>query len=405
VKPSVNLKLYDRAVSHQIGITRYSTSAVKQAVGVFNRQTVPAIINALAAHDPIGSAQIASTIDHIHSVIDANDDDVQASIKEHISDLISHEIEHTVAALKAALPVPIIHGIKAFHIKARTPLIITPDVPPPKKPVRVDPETEGIDEVPLVPIDRSLQFGLILGTPSDRQAEAALNARPFEGQVMSEHLNDLPDATFNTVKKTISQGYANGLTTDQIISQLRGTRANNFSDGVLQQSRNSIERTTRTALNFTANVARDSVYQQNSDIVDSVRWVSTLDTRTSDICIALDGQVFPVDSGPRPPAHYNCRSATSPITKSWSELGFDATDLPDATRASMDGQVPATETYGTWLARQTDSVQDDVLGPTRAALFRDGGLSVDKFVDTAGRSLTIDQLRTREASAFQDAGL
>jgi SPP1 gp7 family putative phage head morphogenesis protein len=196
----------------------------------------------------------------------------------------------------------------------------------------------------------------------------------------------------------------NGLTTDQIVRTLRGTAAAKFTDGVLQRSRRSIEMTTRTALNHTANVAREEIYKRNSDIISGVRWVSTLDTRTSDICIALDGQVFVAGEGPRPPAHPNCRSCTTPITKSWKELGFNIDELPPATRASMDGQVPATETYGSWLSRQSEATQNDVLGVGRAQLFRDGAVTVDKFVDDVGKPLTLAQLQSIDNRAAVNVG-
>jgi hypothetical protein len=71
----------------------------------------------------------------------------------------------------------------------------------------------------------------------------------------------------------------------------------------------------------------------------------------------------------------------------------------------MNGQVAADLTYGQWLKQQSRSVQDDVLGPTRAALFRKGGLTMDRFVDPTGRSYTLAELRRRESAAFKRAGL
>jgi SPP1 gp7 family putative phage head morphogenesis protein len=41
-------------------------------------------------------------------------------------------------------------------------------------------------------------------------------------------------------------------------------------------------------------------------------WISVLDSRTTDICIGLNGRVFQRGKGPLPPAHRRCRSTTSP---------------------------------------------------------------------------------------------
>jgi hypothetical protein len=67
--------------------------------------------------------------------------------------------------------------------------------------------------------------------------------------------------------------------------------------------------------------------------------------------------------------------------------------------------VPATTTYEQWLKRQPASFQDTVLGPSRGKLFRNGDLSIGRFVDSQGRTLTLDELRRLEPQAFEDAGI
>jgi len=69
------------------------------------------------------------------------------------------------------------------------------------------------------------------------------------------------------------------------------------------------------------------------------------------------------------------------------------------------GQVPAATTYQEWLKRQTREFQDDILGQTKAKLFRKGGVTLDKFVLENGKELTLKQLATQEAAAFRKAGL
>lgn len=112
-------------------------------------------------------------------------------------------------------------------------------------------------------------------------------------------------------------------------------------------------------------------------------------------CRARDGQMYPVKSGPRPPAHFRCRSTVVPITKSYRELGLDIDDLPEATRASMNGQVPGDQNYDQWLRKQPEAFQNEVLGAEKAKLFREG-LTMDRFVTRAGRELTLAELRALE---------
>jgi hypothetical protein len=138
---------------------------------------------------------------------------------------------------------------------------------------------------------------------------------------------------------------------------------------------------------------------------DETYVVGGLIVHNTPICQGLDGKVFPLDSGPRPPAHINCRSATVPVLKSWREMGIDRDEVPAGTRASMNGQVAATETYGEWLRKQPAAVQEEALGKAKARLFRDGGLTVDRFAAPTGRAYTLDELRAREARAFEKAGV
>jgi len=137
-------------------------------------------------------------------------------------------------------------------------------------------------------------------------------------------------------------------------------------------------------------------FEANSDIVKGVQVVATLDTRTCETCMAEDGKVYNVGEGVRSPLHPGCRCTITPILKSWQELGIPAKDIDAGTRASMDGQVPASMTYGEWLEGQPRDVQDEALGPTRAEMFRSGEVTIDRFTDDKGRPMTLEQIRRRE---------
>ena len=140
-------------------------------------------------------------------------------------------------------------------------------------------------------------------------------------------------------------------------------------------------------------------FEDNIAIVPYYEWVSTLDSRTSPVCRSRDGKVWKVGKGPLPPAHYNCRSATVPLLK--DQVNKDGTrKLIGGKRASVDGQVSADLNYNDWLKGQSESFQIDVLGKTKADLFRKGGLTMDKFVNNKGQELTLDQLKTKYPTAW-----
>lgn len=193
----------------------------------------------------------------------------------------------------------------------------------------------------------------------------------------------------------VKTGFVEGLTTRQIIKNVVG------DGGLADISQRNAMANGRTLVMHLANEARFATYQENEDVVIGYTWVSTLDSRTSDICRSRDGQVylFKDKNQPKPPAHYNCRSTTAPKLSP----EFDIFDQ-GATRASKgaDGgkQVAADTTYYDWLKRQPASYQDEVLGKTKGLIFRNSGLTPEQFraitVDDLGRPLTLEEMAARD---------
>lgn len=252
-------------------------------------------------------------------------------------------------------------------------------------------------------IDDAIPVDLDVVKPPPAQVRAAALSRPFQGRLLKEWGKDLEASAFAKVRDSIRIGFVEGETTDQIIRRLRGTRVQNYKDGILEINRRNAGALVRTAISHTANSARQDVFEANSDIIKAIRWVSTIDGRTSMVCKSRDGQVFPIDKGPRPPAHWACRSTTVPVLRTWREMGIDADEAPPSTRASMNGQIPDTETYGTWLKRQSVEFQNEALGVTKARLFRSGEYTMDKFVDPTGREYSLEELRRFDPERFARA--
>ena len=229
--------------------------------------------------------------------------------------------------------------------------------------------------------------GLSVTAPSLTRTCAAAFSQPFQTRLLRAWVADLAANERRQVAAAVRSGIVEGLTTPQIAREVRNLM------GTTTRHATAIA---RTATNHVANAARKELGRANGDIIKGVRYVATLDSRTTPICRALDGKVFDIDKGPRPPQHINCRSTITYILKG----------LPGntGTRASFRGQVPAAETYNTWLRKQPRDFIDDVLGSERAKLYVSGKLSLDKFVDRSGRQYTIAELRRRQPEAFQRAG-
>lgn len=253
-------------------------------------------------------------------------------------------------------------------------------------------------------------------TVNVEQVYAAALARPFQGVLLRQALTGLEANRAKLIRQTLARGYVESRTISEMVRELRGTRARGYADGLFDKSRRETEAVVRTATSHFAAFTRDRFVAANKDLIKAVQWVSTLDTHTTQICILRDGKRYTTEThqpighslpwlGGAGNAHWNCRSTAVPITLSFRELGINIDELPPGTRASMDGQVPADQNYGEWLQKQSAARQDEILGPTRGKLMRDGGLTVDRFANDKGKWLTLDQLRERDAAAFGKAGL
>lgn len=190
--------------------------------------------------------------------------------------------------------------------------------------------------------------------------------------------------------KEVRNGLLLGESTDKIARRLRRQ--------LIAVPNNQIKAMVRTSVNQVANAASQAVYTQNQDISSKYRYIATLDSRTSAICRALDGQEFRYGKGPTPPQHFNCRSTTVPI------IDYERLGIPPpkpGKRRSRDGLVPASQSYGQWLHNQSKETKADVLGPEKVPYFnrlaRKYGPTnaIRRFVSEDGTELTLEQLRRR----------
>jgi len=244
--------------------------------------------------------------------------------------------------------------------------------------------------------------------PTVGQISAAVLSTPLSvrgadgGKLLSAFTRDWSKADITRVTGAIRQGFFEGQTNAQILKTIRGTAANKFRDGILAINSRNASAVVRTAVQHAASVARQKTWEENDDLVKGVRWSSTLDGRTSTVCRSLDGKIFPINKGPRPPIHIQCRSGTVAVL----DGRFDFLKK-GATRSSMGGPVDADETYYSWLKKQPIAFQNKVLGPQRAKLLRDGGLSAERFAElNLGKTfkpLTLSEMKRLEPHAFEQA--
>lgn len=226
----------------------------------------------------------------------------------------------------------------------------------------------------------------------------------IEGSPAAEWWAAQAGDTLQRFTQAMREGVIAGETNDQLVRRVVGTRANGYADGIMATSRRNAMSLVRTSVQSAANTANLAVWErkENDDLIKALVHLSTLDSRTTLICIARSGKQWTIETHQpighelpfkNPPVHWQCRSILTPVIKSFAELGIDATEVPKSTRASMDGQVPEDITFDEWMKQKGPEFQDKLLGPGRAKLWREGKITLTDLVDQSDRPLTLAELR------------
>lgn len=341
---SVNELIADRAIRHALYLERYKTQVVNEILTEFNRTLAPELV-----------AKIEKSL----QTITARSKKLQQLFKDN-GDLVRAEYTAMEAKLYEQL---------RDYAKVESAWII-----------------KTLESITPVAVD--------FVAPSANILKALVKNQPMEGALVKDWFDKLAKDTAFNVNRAIQNGMIEGEGIEDIVRRIKGTRAAQYTDGILNASRHNIRAVVRTSVSNVAHTARNETYASNSDVVKGIQWVSTLDSRTCLTCMNLDGKVFDIGEKPGVP-HHNCRCSDSPILKSWKELGIDKDELPPATRASMNGQVPETTTYNKWLKKQSSDIQDEALGAKRANLFRENKLSVGDFVNDENRPMKLIELEKK----------
>jgi len=207
-------------------------------------------------------------------------------------------------------------------------------------------------------------LALRLGQLGEAIVADIVRRRPINGRLFKEWTDGLRTDEAARLARALRLAVASGIGGEDLVSEARQA---------LRVTARNVEGLAQSLATHASALAREETLSDASGLV-AWRWVSILDGRTSDICRARSGKVYPVDEPhPTPPAHVRCRSSIVPV---------------------FAGQGPVLEeNYGQWLARQDAEAQDEILGPSRAALFRSGRFKLDDFVEEpSGRRRRLDEL-------------
>lgn len=241
---TANDQLQESAIAHAVDLRAYSDSAVRQMLTILNRSEASLVLQLRAVLDRMSPdsftvQRLESQLGTVRQTIAASYERLSGQMSLEMEDFARYETAWQATTMEAALPAVI-----------------------------------------------------NVATVAPAQVYAAAMARPFQGALLSQWITTLDTDTATRVRRSIVQGFSESKTTDQIIRDIRGTKARGYKDGVLEISRREAEAVVRTALSHTAAVAGEQFETRNADIIKQVRWLSTLDTRTSPPCRLRDGLLY-----------------------------------------------------------------------------------------------------------------
>lgn len=328
MKPGANTRLYDLDVRHQVGLSRLVSSV---------------------------SSELQSHVDGLQDRVEImvrGSDLVRTNVKSRIQAAVD-----SVAAASAKMGASI-----ASDLLSRADEL-------------VDYELEFQETATKTVTKSSVAHPSIAGLLKTLRQDHVV------GRLVTEWGSDVGAATFRRVRDRLRMGASDDDTTrEDVLGFVVGTRELKYRDGAFSRTHADVEGLVRTVATRATVLAKTALFELNPELFDREQWCSVLDGLTSAPCQARDGKIFALGKGPRPPAHWGCRSTV---------LGVLAGDKP-----------PRRETYESWLRRQPRSVQDEVMGQTQAKLWRDGGVKLSRFVDRSGEAYTLAELRSRESRAF-----
>lgn len=219
--------------------------------------------------------------------------------------------------------------------------------------------------------------------PSADFLHSLVTNTPIDGILLASWVSGLETARLDRLTQAIRLSAVKGETTDQLVARIAGTKAAQYTDGILNISRRSAQTFAITTNATIQNAARMEVFKQMPS-VGFVEWSAILDNRTSAICQSLSGKIWGInDPHPTPPAHPRCRSILLP---------------------RRDTGEPLHKPYSEWLKGQSAGNQDRVLGKKRGEAFRTGKLPPEELYRADGSFKSLDELKAFDKSLFEPEG-
>jgi SPP1 gp7 family putative phage head morphogenesis protein len=399
-----------------IDLNRYSNSVARRVINAYNDIIIDAtnqlrVIDELAA--PVKAARLRSILAQLKESLATWAGDATELAAPELQGLAELQSEFVTEQLRKVLPAGVRSAVNTVEISPQfAQSVVTTD------PTQLNLVALSDDLFKSVYGAEALAQQAGTGAFSLTARKGATITLP-NGEVLTKAFRGIAVEQAERFGQVVRNGLLTGETTQSIAKRLIGNLEFGETAKTVRQlaaaggqltavADNQILTLIRTSVNQVANTASQQVYEANQDITEKYRYVATLDSRTSSICAALDGQQFEYGKGPTPPQHFNCRSTTVPVIdydQLSRDFGFKVEPPAVGKRAAAGGMVPANENYGQWLKGQSNKIKADALGPGRVPYFNrlaekyGARNAMAKLVRDDGSELTLKQLKARYGPA------
>jgi SPP1 gp7 family putative phage head morphogenesis protein len=353
VASSINQRIYRKAVSHQFAVQHFAAGLVADIIGLLNAadEDLERTLRRLLQDNKEGRASLARS----------------QELREEIRSLNAGAMRSLGRSLPGRLS-----RYAAVEERIQREQII-------EKPVQ---DVTGY-RFRLRKVDPEVLAGIV-------------SSKPWEGRLLSEHLQNISARRRARINQTINVGMALGKSTDSIVLDVMGRSTGKKTKngrlirkgGALNASRKEVQALVHTYVAHVSSEVRSNLFQANKDVVKKVMWISTLDENTTPICRPRDHKIYTLDhepvghdlpwlSGPGQ-AHWRCRSTLIAVLSA-ADLPINWSKVKESRRAALSrdeagrilvGDVPASTDYEQWFRDQPLRTQRQVLGRARADWYR-----------------------------------
>lgn len=158
---------------------------------------------------------------------------------------------------------------------------------------------------------------------------------PANGVYLDPFMKQFSTSSIAEVENALRKAWVNGDTLQETLAHIAGKSTKQGVSSVLQLIE---RRAAAVGETVGAHVFTQATSTTLASAFGQYRWVSVMDSRTSEICIDRNGKIYTFGLGPVPPAHIRCRSHIAPTI----------------------GGTIKKESLAQWLARQPAEIRAEL---------------------------------------------